>query len=89
MDGGCSMISQVGFSVQLSMTGMTQCEFFPSPRAQENSLFFFSIRAKIRDGVDNHNAFDNYWIRCLYEGEQGDPEDVENGFLKNVLLVKV
>ena len=52
-------------------------------------IVFFSVRAKIQDGVDNHNTFDDYWIRCLYEGEQGDPEDVEKGFLKGILLVKV
>ena len=52
-------------------------------------FFFLRIRAKLRDGVDNHNAVNNYWIRCLYEGEQGDLEDVEKGLLKNDLLVKV
>lgn len=48
-----------------------------------------SIRAKIREGCDGYNAFDYYWLRCLYEGETGDPKDVETGFLKNALLVKV
>ena len=33
--------------------------------------------------------FGDYWIRGLYEGEQGDPEDIEKGFLKGVFLVKV
>lgn len=47
------------------------------------------VRAKIRDGVDGHYAFDDYWIRCLYEDENGDPDDVEKGFLKSKLLVKV
>ncbi|KAF9783394.1 hypothetical protein BJ322DRAFT_1008007, partial [Thelephora terrestris] len=46
------------------------------------------VRAKIRDCVDGHNASDDYWLRCLYEGEKGDPEDVEKGFLKSALLVK-
>ena len=31
----------------------------------------------------------DYWLRCLYEGEKGDPEDVEKGFLKGELLVRV
>ncbi|KAF9780716.1 hypothetical protein BJ322DRAFT_1011640, partial [Thelephora terrestris] len=47
-----------------------------------------ATRAKLRDGIDDHNAFDDYWIRCLYEGEKGDPEDIEKGFLKSNLLVK-
>lgn len=49
----------------------------------------YSIRAKIRDSIDGHSASNNYWVRCLYEGEKGDPEDVEKGFLKSTLLVKV
>ena len=48
-----------------------------------------SVRAKIRDEVDGYSASANFWLRCLYEGEQGDPEDVEKGFLKGQLLVKV
>ena len=48
-----------------------------------------SVRAKIRDGLDGYSAADDYWIRCLYKGEEGDPEDVEKGFLKSTLLVKV
>lgn len=52
------------------------------------TISFISVRAKIRDGIDGYNAFDDYWICCLYEGEKGDPEDVEEGFLKSRLLVK-
>ena len=48
-----------------------------------------SIRAKIRDEVDGYSASVDYWLRCLYEGEKGNPEDVEKGFLKSELLVKV
>lgn len=48
-----------------------------------------SVRAKIRDCSDGHCASNNYWLRCLYDGEKGDPEDVEKGFLKSTLLVKV
>ena len=51
--------------------------------------FCASVRAKIRDGADGHSASANYWLRCLYEGEKGNPEDVEEGFLKGELLVKV
>lgn len=52
------------------------------------SIFHTSVRAKVRDEVDGYNASADYWIRCLYEGEQGDPGDVEKGFLKSELLVK-
>jgi hypothetical protein len=47
-----------------------------------------SVRANIRDEVDGYSASSDYWIRCLYEGEKGDPGDVEKGYLKSRLLVK-
>ena len=53
------------------------------------TILLISVRAKIRDGLDGYSANDDYWLRCLYEGENGDPEDVETGFLKSALLVKV
>lgn len=39
--------------------------------------------------VDGYSASADFWLRCLYEGEKGDPADVEKGFLKSRLLVKV
>jgi len=51
--------------------------------------FHASIRTKIRDEVDGYSASADYWLRCLYEDEQGNPGDVEKGFLKSELLVKV
>ena len=83
------MTSQVNFSVQSSTIGMIRCEC-PSAvqSATQTHYLFISVRAKIRDGIDGYNAFDDYWLCCLYEGEKGDPEDVEKGFLKSSLLVK-
>ena len=90
MAGDCKMISQAGFSVRSSITGMTQGERLSAAQSSEKTYcFLISVRAKIRDGIDGHDAFDDYWIRCLYEDENGDPEDVEKGFLKSNLLVKV
>ena len=54
-----------------------------------SSLFCASIHAKIRDETDSHSASEDYWLRCLYEGEEGNPADVEKGFLKSELLVRV
>lgn len=48
-----------------------------------------SVCTKIHDEVDGFSASSDYWLRFLYEGENGDPEDVEKGFLKGQLLVKV
>ena len=53
------------------------------------SFFHTSIRAKIREEVDGYSASADFWIRCLYQGEKGDSADVEKGFLKGQLLVKV
>jgi len=50
---------------------------------------YTSVRAKVRDEVDGYSASEDYWIRCLYEGGRGNPEDVEKGFLKGELLVRV
>lgn len=51
--------------------------------------FYTSVRSKVRDEAEDYSASQNYWIRCLYEGGQGNPEDVEKGFLKGELLVRV
>ena len=51
--------------------------------------FLTSIQTKIRNETDGYSASNDYWLRCLYEGENGNPEDVEKGFLKSSLLVKV
>ena len=53
------------------------------------SVFCISVRAKIRDEVDGYSASTNFYLRCLYEGEEGDPENVAKGFLKSELLVRV
>ena len=55
------------------------------------ALFNFcaSICTKIHDETDSYSALMDYWIRCLYEGKEGDPADVEKGFLQGKLLVKV
>ena len=89
MVGDCKMISPVGFSVQSGTTGTTSSEHPSATQSIVSTYIFISIRAKIRDCIDGYNAFDDYWLRCLYEGEEGDPEDVEKGFLKSTLLVKV
>lgn len=83
------MISLDGCSVQSSTTGRTQCKCSSALATQHAHDTLHSIRAKIRDGLDGYTTSDDYWIRCLYEDEKGDPGDVEKGFLKSALLVKV
>jgi hypothetical protein len=84
------MISLVGFFAQSCMSGTTQREcFLLAVTRVKLILVVSSVRAKLRERTDSHDAFGDYWIRCLYEGEEGDPEDVEKGFLKSRLLIKV
>ena len=49
-----------------------------------------SVRAKVRNFDDEEHYFGkDFYPRCLYLREDGDPERVEDGYLKNALLVKV
>jgi len=49
-----------------------------------------SVRAKIKNFEDeDHYYAKDYYARCLYLGESGDPKNIRAGFLKNALLVKV
>ena len=46
-----------------------------------------SVRQKFKVGDPQYNV--NFLHRCLYENETGDPSNVESGFLKGSLLLKV
>jgi len=49
-----------------------------------------SVRAKVQNFEDEEHYFGkDFYPRCLYLGEDGDPERVEDGYLKSALLVKV
>jgi hypothetical protein len=54
-----------------------------------NQFVFVSIRAKLRNGDPGYDITSNFFLRCLYDGESGDPESPEKGFLKGPLLVRV
>ena len=72
------------------MIGTISGESVHLPRMPGHVIdFCASIRTKIRDEIDGYSASADYWLRCLYEGERGNPEDVEKGFLKSELLVRV
>lgn len=45
---------------------------------------------KLRNADDgNYNITSNFFLQCLYEGEDGDPDEPEKGFLKGPLLLRV
>ena len=72
------------------MTGRIKREFHSANKNIGQILMVpTSTRVKIRECDDGYNASGDYWLRCLYEDEKGDPLDVEKGFLKSNLLLKV
>ena len=61
------------------------------PMFQVDSQSYSSVRAKLRD-CNFDEGFDfakNYFVRCFYADYEGNPENVEKGFLRSTLLVQV
>ena len=52
-------------------------------------MSLFSIRAKLRDAAPGYDITSSFFLHCLYEGEDGDPEQPLEGFLKGPFLVRV
>ncbi len=50
-------------------------------------IFLFSIRTKLWDAALGYDISSSLFLRCLYKGEDGDPEYPLEGFLKGPLLV--
>ncbi len=49
-----------------------------------------SVRTAYRSGTDpNITMASNYFCRCFYAGGKGDPSNLEKGFLRSKLLLKV
>jgi hypothetical protein len=71
------------------MIGMTLSKLhsFNYRNVCPNTLF--SICAKLRDADPGYDFTSSFFLRCLYEGESGDPKDPDVGFLKGPLLVRV
>ena len=54
-----------------------------------SKLSYYSVRAKLRNGEPNFEMASTFFLRCLYENEDGNPNSPEDGFLKGPLLVRV
>lgn len=50
---------------------------------------FFRVRAKLRNGARGYQFASSMFLRCLYEDEDGDSYNPEEGFLKGPLLLRV
>ena len=49
-----------------------------------------SVRMKVQNFEDKEHYFGkDFYSWCLYLGEDGDPEKVEDGYLRSALLMKV
>lgn len=71
------------------MIGMIPSTFFFFFLNQDCSNICFSIRAKLRHAEPGYDFTSSFFLRCLYEGESGDPKSPEVGFLKGPLLIRV
>jgi len=45
------------------------------------------IRVKLREAAEGYDFTLNFFLRCLYAGEKGDPQNPDVGFLKGPLLL--
>jgi len=46
------------------------------------------IRTKLRNADPGYDFASSFFLRCLYEGESGDPDSPDVGFLKGPLLMR-
>lgn len=79
------------FSVLWNGTGPTRRQFLCLylSRHPADHAGILSVRAKIQNADDEYDASNRFFLRGLYAGFRGDLDDVENGFLKSPLTVKV
>ena len=81
------MTLQAAFSVQLKTIVMMNRQSYLVCCSPHNQVFAYSVRNGIRAGTINIS--EDYFLRCFYPYGEGDPNNVEKGFLRSGLLVKV
>ena len=69
------------------MIGMMKCKFYPRYCLPHVQHFAYRVRNGICAGTINIS--EDYFLRCFYPYGKGDPDNVEKGFLRSGLLVKV
>jgi len=70
------------------MIGMTLSTSFVH-LLQDGLIVPFSVRTKLRNAAPRFSFASNFFLRCLYLKEEGDPAFPEVGFLQGHLLVRV
>ena len=87
-----STTTSQGTYFALSITiGMTMSKFrsFDHYEVCPNIFILFSVRAKLRNADPGYDFTSSFFLRCLYEGESGDANAPDVGFLKGPLLIRV
>jgi len=83
------MTLQATLSAQLIMIGIVLSKSHMSSPIPFALIFLFSICAKLRDAAPGYDIISSFFLCCLYQSEDGDPENPLEGFLKGPLLVRV
>ena len=80
------MTSQVAYCALSNFHGMILSTLYP-PRTANFLRIFCSVRRKIQTA--ELDISEDYFLTCLYPKGYGNPDDVERGFLRSGLLLKV
>ena len=93
MADGCIMMSPLVCYAPSTTTGTTQSEHLFSTRGLVLNINIripaASVRRGFKAGDSKYDINRSFFHRCLYNNEIGDPSNVESGFLKGPLLLKV
>ena len=92
VEWGPVIVASQGTYFALSITiGMTISKFhsFDYYEVSPNIFILFSVHAKLRNADPGYDFTSSFFLRCLYEGESGDPNAPDVGFLNGPLLIHV
>ena len=81
---GCNTTPVGCFYALSNTTGQMKSKKYPS---DIKIITFSSVRDGLRNGTIDFGG--SYWSTVFYENFEGDPNDLEKGFLRNKLLVLV
>jgi hypothetical protein len=80
---------QATLSAQSIMIGIILSKSHMSSPIPFALISLFSIHAKLWDAAPGYDITSSFFLHCLYQGEDGDPKNPLEGFLKGPLLVHI
>jgi len=83
------MTLRAAYCVPLIMIGMTLSTSKAIPFILTSPYFLSSIHANLRNAAPGFDFASSFFLWCLYQDEQGDPDHPHIGFLKGPLLLRV